>query len=141
MEEFQNEVSNLFHLMYTKSMLQSQQAFWPRQETQDYTSHLFQDCDPGLLEKFKFYHEENPDLYDLMEKFALEAGQSRTRFSIWMIANRVRWYTQVETTGKEFKVSNDYLALYARLIVVRNPHLEGLFLFKTMKKHRTAPRQ
>ena len=102
---------------------------------------LFEQCDKRLLERFKLFHAENPELYQMMERFSLEAGKTRKRFSIWMVANRVRWYTKIETTGKEFKVSNDYLALYARLIVIANKHLDGLFQFKKMKKIRRFPRE
>lgn len=102
---------------------------------------LFRDCDPVLLEKFKVYHKKNPELYKAMEKFALQAAKKRKRFSIWAIAQRVRWYTMIETSGIEFKVSNDYLALYARYIVYKNPELDGFFQFKRMKKVRSLPRE
>ncbi len=101
------------------------------------------ECDPRLLKKFLEYHSKNPELYKLFKEFAYSAkikGQ-RKRFSIWMIANRIRWYSQVETTGHEFKVSNDYLALYARLLIYEYPEFEGFFQLKTMKKRRTAAKE
>ena len=101
-----------------------------------FSHSLFETTSSKLIEKFRDYHEQNPDLYRLLERFALEAGKVRTRFSIWMIANRARWYSTVETQGSDYKISNDYLAMYSRLIVINNPHLEGMFQFKRMKPDR-----
>lgn len=102
---------------------------------------IFRDADPKFLKKFIDYHHKNPDLYSLFERFAFEAkGSGRQRFSIWMIANRARWYSMIATHGKEFKVSNDYLACYARLLIWKNPEFEGFFQLKEMKKNRSVPR-
>ena len=102
---------------------------------------LLGEADPALLDKFFKYHENNPALFDLFVKFAREAQrQSRKRFSVWMIANRIRWYCQIETTGKDFKVSNDYLALYARMLILLDPSFDGLFTLKRMKKNRVMAR-
>ena len=91
-------------------------------------------CDKHLLEKFKKFHSDNPDVYSLFKKFAFEAKNSgRERFSHWMIANRIRWYTAIETTGSEYKLSNDFIALYARLLVYHHPEFQGFFLLKQMK--------
>lgn len=103
---------------------------------------LFTFMSVELFRRFVAFNEANPEVYKLFEKFALDAKSSgRKRFSHWMIANRIRWYTQVETTGKSFKLSNDYIACYARLLVYNLPQFEGFFLLKEMKPHRKAPRE
>lgn len=106
-------------------------------------NQLTKDTDPRLVDKFLKYHRENPDLYELFKTYAESARVKggRRRFSIWMIANRVRWYSQVETSGKEFKVSNDYLALYARLLISENPLFDGFFQMKRMKTMRSEARE
>ncbi len=102
---------------------------------------LFEGADPSLVKKFLDFHKKNPDLFGYFERFSQEAKASgRKYFSIWMIANRIRWYTVVETSGKEFKVSNDYLACYARLIVYLHPEFEGFFKLKKMKSFRLSAR-
>jgi hypothetical protein len=102
---------------------------------------LFSGASPKLVERFLKYHGENPELYKMFEKFAFDAMRSgRKRFSIWMIANRIRWYSMIETTGKEFKVSNDYLACYARFLIWKHPEFEGFFQIKEMKRNRTVPK-
>lgn len=102
---------------------------------------IFKGANQRLVAKFLKYHKDNPELYELFKKFAFEAkDKGRERFSIWMIANRIRWYTQIETTGKEFKVSNDYLACYARQLIYDFPEFEGFFRTKEMKENRTVPK-
>jgi hypothetical protein len=102
---------------------------------------LFREADPRLAEKFKVFHRKNPVVYALFIKFSQEAKASgRKRFSHWMIANRIRWYSLVETSGKAYKLSNDYIALYARLLVHDHPEFKGFFMLKPMKKvRRTIP--
>lgn len=107
----------------------------------DFTKY-FGDTDPELLSRFVVYHRKNPELWKLMERFALEACDSgRPRFSIWMIANRIRWYSQVETKGTDLKITNDYLALYSRLLMIKHNKLKGLFTVKKMKSNRTLPKE
>jgi hypothetical protein len=87
-----------------------------------------------LLTKFERYHRNNPHVYDLFKRYAfaiIQRGIRRT--SVWLIMNRIRWEMTVETYGDEFKICNDYFALYARMFVVENPDYRDLFQLKTMK--------
>jgi hypothetical protein len=96
---------------------------------------LTENADQNAVERFLQYNEKNPHVYELFKKYSLEAKNAgRKRFSVWLIANRIRWYTNIETTGKDFKINNDYLAFYSRLLIAENPDLDGLFLMKKMKK-------
>jgi hypothetical protein len=100
-------------------------------ERDELYSRLFSDVSKELLAKFKEFHADNPIIYDLFRKYALEAkAAGRKRFSHWMILNRIRWYSTVETTGDDYKISNDYIAIYARLLVWQMPEFEGFFLLK-----------
>ena len=110
------------------------------QDRVELKQELFGDTDPHLLATFKKYHNKNPDVYKLFEKFSIEAHNTgRPYYSHWAVAQRIRWYTTIETKGSEFKLSNDLIAIYARLVVFRNPSMYGFFKFKKMKKHRTKP--
>ena len=101
---------------------------------------LFAEACPRLVARFFAYHQDNPALFGLFLRYAREAkDRGRGRFSSWMIGNRVRWYTAVETTGPRFKVTNDYFALYARLIVYLHPEFDGFFEMRAMKRVRTGP--
>jgi hypothetical protein len=98
---------------------------------------FLQECDEELAKSFLKFHESNPDIYDAFERFSREALKSGLkRCSHWLIVNRIRWYTDIETTGSKFKISNDYIALYARLLIHQFPEFDGFFTLKKMKAYR-----
>ena len=81
------------------------------------------------------WHNANPHVYSLFERFALEAADSgKKNFSHWLIMNRIRWESAIKTTGDEFKIKNDYIAYYARLFMARHPEHDGFFRIKRMKE-------
>ena len=89
----------------------------------------------NLLDKFKKFDAENPHVYKLFEKFTLQAiDKGHRRLSAWLIVNRIRWETMVMTTGIDFKISNDFIALYSRKFMEKNPQYDGFFVTKEMKR-------
>jgi len=81
------------------------------------------------------WHKENPHVYEMFERFALEAyNTGRENFSHWLIMNRIRWETAIVTTGDDFKIRNDFIAYYARLFMVHHPQCRGFFRTKKMKE-------
>lgn len=95
---------------------------------------MFPGADPELIDKFERFHNRNPAIYEAFDHFTREAKASgKEKFSHWLIANRIRWLTEIETQGSAFKVSNDFIALYARMFVALNPDFDGFFEFKKMK--------
>jgi hypothetical protein len=93
----------------------------------------------SVRERFFCYHERNPDVYRFMvfyARYAKERGFQR--YSIWAIAQRVRWHMSmanpIPDAHSVYKISNDYLAHYSRLIARQNPDLEGFFKFKPLKR-------
>jgi hypothetical protein len=87
--------------------------------------------EPKIVADFWAFHAKYPQVYTLFHKYAAEAKDAgRTRFGIGMIAERVRWYMSVETTGtadEDFKINNNLRSCYARLLMIRVPEFEGLF--------------
>ena len=70
-----------------------------------------------LKAKWWAWHLKNPEVCELFEKFTLPCNQERTQeMSAWMIINRVRWETSVVTYGNPFKISNDYISFYSKLL-------------------------
>ena len=81
------------------------------------------------------WHNANPDVYDMFERFALDAiRQGHTNLSAWLIVNRIRWEVAMETSGDDFKISNDFIAYYARLFHAKNKQHEGFFRTKKLKE-------
>lgn len=77
---------------------------------------------------FREYHDANPQVYEALKKFAFEAKQAgRSRMSIHMLCERLRWYTAIEVRGDEFKVNNNWRPFYSRLLMEQEPELRGFF--------------
>jgi|TARA_B100001778_G_scaffold330509_1_gene333133 hypothetical protein len=88
----------------------------------------------SLKKKWWAWHKQNPHVYKLFERFTLEAiSKGHKRLSAWLVVNRIRWETTIETSGSDFKISNDYIAYYARLFHALNPKYDGFFITKKMK--------
>ena len=79
------------------------------------------------------WHKANPRVWDYFERFSLEVvNKGHKKVSHWLIINRIRWEVYLETTGEDFKISNDYIAFYARLWIARYPEHKDLFTIKKM---------
>jgi len=90
----------------------------------------------SLTARFEKFHTDNPKVYELFKKFTFMAiRRGHTRLSAWMIANRIRWETSIETfSDDDYKISNDYIALYARKFMEEFPKYDGFFRTKPMKR-------
>lgn len=88
-----------------------------------------------LMNRFNRFNDENPEVYELFTKFTFEAiKRGHKRLSAWMIANRIRWETTIVTVNCEYKISNDYIALYSRKFMKDYPQYNGFFKIKEMKR-------
>lgn len=86
-----------------------------------------------LKETFDEFDRDNPHVYDLFVKYALEAkARGRTRFSISMITERIRWYTAIETSDPDFKINNNHRAFYARKLM-EDPRFTGMFVVREQR--------
>lgn len=90
---------------------------------------------PTLLEKFEEYDSQNPHVYKLFKKYTKDAiKRGHRKLSGWFIVNIIRWEEGVDTTGKEFKISNDFIALYTRKFVNEHPKHSDFFTLKQMTR-------
>jgi hypothetical protein len=90
--------------------------------------------DITVKQKWWGWHQDNPDVYRMFSSFtkkAINAGLPHS--SAWLIVNRIRWETAIETKSDNFKISNDYIAYYARLFMAYNPEHDGFFRTKKLK--------
>jgi len=100
-------------------------------------SLVFPDADPRLIAKFIEYHYANPHIYDEFERLAdAMRNAGRKAYSQWAIVNVIRWNHDLKTDAQDFKISNDYIALYPRLLIFRRPEFDGFFTLKPMKPRR-----
>jgi len=91
----------------------------------------FEDKPPALVEAFWSFHESNPQVYGLIDRFTRQAiAAGRERFGMKAVFERIRWYTTVETQGETFKLNNNYTSFYARLWMHRNPTMPQVFALR-----------
>jgi hypothetical protein len=87
--------------------------------------------------KWWIWHRANPHVYELFKRFTMQAiNRGHRNLSAWLIVNRIRWETSIETTGDDFKISNDFIAYYSRLFMHDHPQYKGFFRTKTLKSER-----
>ena len=75
---------------------------------------------------FNYYDAENPEVWELFERFALEAAQYRGNYSANAIFQRIRWETMIQKKGS-FKVNNNWSKHYAHKFMVKYPQYVGFF--------------
>lgn len=86
-----------------------------------------------LCSAFYRYHEKNAPVADWFLKAAqaLQQEEHRTRYGIGALTERIRWNIRIGVIKTEgFKISNSVRACYARLVVMRDPSLCGIFEIK-----------
>jgi hypothetical protein len=102
------------------------------------TSTMTSPSNPTKKERWWAWHLENPHVYRLFKRFTFQALMKRRHkhLGAWLVVNRIRWETSIETTGEDFKISNDFIAYYARLFMAQHPEHKGLFRTKPLKEER-----
>jgi hypothetical protein len=91
--------------------------------------------DGPLLTSWKLWHSENPEFYELFCRFTREAiSKGHRNLSAWLVVNRIRWETNIVTRGDDYKIRNDFIALYSRLFMAENPQYAGFFRTRPMKR-------
>ena len=81
-----------------------------------------------ILDAFEVFHAENPEVWRLFRKFSLEANAAgRCHYSSNAIFERIRWHIEIETSGGEVKLNNNFRAHYARMFHLYRPDLDGFF--------------
>lgn len=93
-----------------------------------------------LEQQWYKWHKQNPAVWRLFVKFTFEAiNAGRSHYSVNAIIERIRWHTQVETVGSEFKISNNHRAYYARYFHKVYPKHNGFFRTKELRSVVTDP--
>jgi len=82
---------------------------------------------------FLKYHRDNPHIYEAFKKFTVKAiNKGHKRWSAEAIFNVMRWETEI-TGNDEFKINNNYKALYARMFMRDFPEVKGFFAIRKSK--------
>ena len=74
---------------------------------------------------------ENPQIYAMFVRFALDLAAKRQSFGIGLLAERVRWECKIQArSDAEYRVNNNHRAYIARRLVQDHPELESLLRFR-----------
>ncbi len=82
-----------------------------------------------LARQFRRYHRDHPEVYDLVKRFTFDRiHKGFKNYSINSIFERIRWETATPKYGvREFKLSNNHRAFYARLFMKDFPQYGEFF--------------
>lgn len=81
-----------------------------------------------ISRKFWQFHAENPHVYDELRELAFRLlDRGRTHYGIKALFEVARFHRALVTTDATYKLNNNYTALYARLLMEKEPRLEGFF--------------
>ena len=84
--------------------------------------------------KFRKFHFANPHIYQTFSIYSWDAANVGHKvFSHWLIMNRIRWDSLIQTDGEKYKIPNEFIAFYARMVMIRHPQLGAFFKIKRMK--------
>lgn len=92
----------------------------------------------AIEQDFAEFHEENPQVLAELEERAtrlLNRGVSRIGIALLFEAMR---YSRLETTGQDYKLNNNFRALYARLMVHRHPELRDVIELRERREEGAA---
>ena len=92
------------------------------------SSSEFADLAPHIVNNFWAFHQENPQVFELFKRFTEEMrGTGRKRYGVKSIAERIRWHFATTSRSDEFKMNNNYVSCYARLLILNDPELKDFF--------------
>tara|TARA_R100000963_G_scaffold24646_1_gene16885 strand:- start:679 stop:1008 length:330 start_codon:yes stop_codon:yes gene_type:complete len=77
---------------------------------------------------FMDYHRQHPWIYATLRALAFEAkAEGKTRIGMMALVNQIRWSNARGSTTDDWKMNNNYCPDYARLLMVQEPELSGMF--------------
>jgi len=93
--------------------------------------------DKSLKEKWWEFHTKNPKVWEMFKKFTFDVIDSgRKNYSVNAIFERIRWHTDIETKGDNFKLSNNHRAYYARHFNELYPEYDDFFRVRELRSEK-----
>jgi hypothetical protein len=90
--------------------------------------HIGPEPEPTIEKAFLRFHGENPHVYQEIVMLARRAKRrGATKIGMKMLFEVLRWRHTLATGGDHFKLNNNYHSYYARLVMLREPDLVGIF--------------
>jgi len=94
-----------------------------------------------IYRDFEQFDMNNPEVWELFRKYVVMIiKKDFTHYGASAVFERIRWHVQIETTGKEFKLNNNYCAHYARKFEDRYPDYAGFFRVRRLVSENQRPK-
>jgi hypothetical protein len=101
------------------------------------TEGLFAGLPKERIEEWRDFHKANPWVWDRFKKYAHQLRIAGARHAgARMIVERIRWDIESREIKviEGFAINNNHVALYARLLAMKEPHFfRHFFEFREMK--------
>ncbi len=82
---------------------------------------------------FNAYHKANPSVYQKLRTLALRLKRvGASTYGMKALFEILR-YNALLQSDKKFKLSNNYTAYYARMLMKNEPRLQGFFQVRTLR--------
>ena len=95
---------------------------------------LFKDYPSVVLERFRQWHSENPQIYQQFKKLAYEMlSTGRKRYSARTIIEVMRWHYDLNTRGDTFEINDNFTPIYVRLLIYHHPEFNDFFELRTVR--------
>lgn len=80
-------------------------------------------------EQFESFDQSNPQVYSKIVEIAsfMKQNAKKDKYGIGAIWERLRWISDFETDGDQFKLNNNFRAFYARKLMSEHPEFLGFF--------------
>lgn len=75
------------------------------------------------MEQEREWRRLNPDLWNKIEQWAVDEAQNQRPFSMQLLAEKIRFKDYADAEGNPVKVSNNFLAIWARRLIKDHPEL------------------
>lgn len=99
-----------------------------------FTRAIFGDIKPRVVERFLQYHKENPEIFQLFQRFANELwGAGIRHYGAAAIFEKIRWHVAVERRSDDFKLNNSMRSGYSRLLIFEDPKFSDFFKTRRSK--------
>lgn len=90
-----------------------------------------------LKRKWWEFHKQNPHVYEMFKRFTFDViRRGRKQYSAQCIFERMRWHTEIETEGDEYKINNNHIPYYSRYFMHEHPEHKDFFKTRSTKSDR-----
>jgi hypothetical protein len=95
---------------------------------------VFRGYPSSVRKRFESFHRDNPHVFRKFKELAFAMKDTgRTQYSARTIIEKMRWDYDIGTTGGVFKINDDFVPIYVRLLIQRYPDFVGFFELRVVR--------